>query len=304
MDTETFHENFSVDRKAKDVCANTKNASQPEPDVLTAGGAIYDAAQTYFFFDESTKEVRESTGLRRDKGHLSTFGLRVVEIGRLRVKRNDALSDGQTFFKSEIERLQNRVKEYELEKTPESRRLESVFDGKEIIENKADADTRRAYKSRHTQEKNMKEEELKAIETLGNTRYKFIESESVFKENVLECIHEISINSGWSEIVRLEQHYLIPTGKGKWGMIDFMLWHKNGTVTIMECKVKAISENNEFTAVGQLLLYASVLRRGFYYPRLVICAPELSQSLYFTIKEFNLPIQLLQIDSDKITYTS
>lgn len=131
MNTKTFNENFELDRKAKGVRATAKSAVVVEPDISTADGAIYDAAQTYFFFDESTKQVRPSTGLRRDKNHLSTFGLRVVEIGKLRLKRDDALSDAQTFFKSEIERLQTRIKNYELEKTPNARSLKAFLMAKE-----------------------------------------------------------------------------------------------------------------------------------------------------------------------------
>jgi hypothetical protein len=131
MNTKSFHENFELDRKAKGVRANPKNMPVVEPDVLTADNSVYDAAQTYFFFDESTKEIRQSTGLRRDKEYLSTFGLRVVEIGKLRSKRDDALTDGQTFFKSEIERLQTRIKEFELEKTTENRSLKAFLMAKE-----------------------------------------------------------------------------------------------------------------------------------------------------------------------------
>ena len=116
MDTKSFHENFELDRKAKGIRANPKNALAVEPDILTADGSVYDAAQTYYFFDLQTREIRQSNGLRRDKEYLSTFGLRVVEIGKLRAGRDDALSDGQTFFKSEIERLQARIKDFELEK--------------------------------------------------------------------------------------------------------------------------------------------------------------------------------------------
>jgi len=122
MNTETFHRDFELDRKAKGVRANPKNAPVVEPEIMTADNADYDAAQTYYFFDEQTREIRQSTGLRRVGEYLSTFGLKVVAVGKLRLKR-----DGQTFFKSEIERLQTRVKEYELEKTTESRSLKAFL---------------------------------------------------------------------------------------------------------------------------------------------------------------------------------
>lgn len=86
MNSKTFHQNYEVDRKAKGVRANPKNAPITEPEIQTADGSIYDAAQNYFFFDESTKEVRPSIGLRRSGGYLCTFGLKVVAIGKLRIK--------------------------------------------------------------------------------------------------------------------------------------------------------------------------------------------------------------------------
>lgn len=127
MNTKTFHENFEVDRQSKGVRATAKNAPVVEPEIQTADGAIYDAAQTYFFFDESTAEVRPSTGLRRAGVHLSTFGLKVVEIAKLRAHRDNSLADGQAFFKLQIERLQIRIKEFELEKTPDARSLKAFL---------------------------------------------------------------------------------------------------------------------------------------------------------------------------------
>lgn len=116
MDSKTFHENFTVDRKAKGVRATPKNTPVVEPEIQTADGAIYEAAQTYFFFDEQTREIQQSTGFRRVGEYLSTFGLKVVSIAKLRSKRDAALSDGQLFFKLQIELLQTRIKEFELEK--------------------------------------------------------------------------------------------------------------------------------------------------------------------------------------------
>ncbi len=132
MNTKTFHENYEVDRRSKGVRANPKNVSPPEPEILTADGNVYDAAQTYFFFDESTMEVRPSAGLRRHDDDLCTFGLKVIAVGKLRAKRDNALGDGQAFFKLQIERLQTRIKEFEFEKTNESRSLKAFLMTKDL----------------------------------------------------------------------------------------------------------------------------------------------------------------------------
>jgi hypothetical protein len=116
MKTAEFSENYTIDRKTRvGVRANPKNAPAPETPA-TADGTIYCPTATYFFFDEQTQQIRQSTGLRRDGEFLCTFGLRVIPISKLRVSQDDALADGQEFFKSEIENLQNRIHNFETEK--------------------------------------------------------------------------------------------------------------------------------------------------------------------------------------------
>lgn len=92
-----------------------KYASVPV-EIMTADEMIYDPNETYHFFDAQTQQIRQSLGLRRSGEYLCTFGLRVVPISKLRNNRSDALADGQSFFKSEIENLENRIKYFETEK--------------------------------------------------------------------------------------------------------------------------------------------------------------------------------------------
>ncbi|MCA1623169.1 MAG: hypothetical protein LC768_03510 [Acidobacteria bacterium] len=120
MNTKTFNENYELDRKAKGVRANPKHTRAEEPEIVTADGTVYDSTQTYYFFDAPTAEIKQSVGLRRDGEYLCTFGLKVIPISNLRAKRDDALADGQVFFNSEIERLRNWIKDFELEKTTQA----------------------------------------------------------------------------------------------------------------------------------------------------------------------------------------
>ena len=132
MKTAEFNRNYEIDRKAKGIKAMPKHAHGNEPgEVITADGANYDQGETYYFFDAQTGEVRQSIGLRRDGTHLCTFGLKVVAISKLRASRDDALADGQSFFKSEMTRLQKRIADYELEKTGEKRSLKAFLMAKE-----------------------------------------------------------------------------------------------------------------------------------------------------------------------------
>ncbi len=93
-----------------------KHARAEAVEIMTADGTAYDSTETYHFFDTQTQEVRQSIGLRRDGEHLCTFGLKVVAVAKLRSSRNDALADGQSFYKSEIERLQKRIQDFESKK--------------------------------------------------------------------------------------------------------------------------------------------------------------------------------------------
>lgn len=70
---------------------------------MTADGHIYDAKATYFFYDESKREISSSVGLRPSGEHLCSMGWEVVPINRLRLSRTDAVKDGQRVLSLEIE---------------------------------------------------------------------------------------------------------------------------------------------------------------------------------------------------------
>jgi len=128
MKTNEFNENYELDRKTRGgIRANPKHALAVVPEMLTANGATYDSAILYYFFDESSREVRPSTGFRRTGEHLCAFGLKIVAVGALHTNRDDALADGQQFFNAEIERLRERIRKYEAEKLPANRSLKAVL---------------------------------------------------------------------------------------------------------------------------------------------------------------------------------
>lgn len=130
MNTKTFNENFTLDRKAKGIRAVPKHAAEPL-EIMTADAAAYDPNETYYFFDTQTAEVRQSLGLRRSDDYLCTFGLKVVAIAKLRLSRDAALGDGQAFLTSEIERLKKKIQNFELEKSGANRSLKSFLMAKE-----------------------------------------------------------------------------------------------------------------------------------------------------------------------------
>ena len=126
MNTKTFNENFTVDRKSRGVKALPKDAPTL-PETVAADGTIYDAGEVYHFFDEASRQIRDSTGFRRIGEHLCAFGLKIAAVGALHTNRDDALSDAQKFFNAEIEQLRERIRHCEAEKRPANRSLKAVL---------------------------------------------------------------------------------------------------------------------------------------------------------------------------------
>ncbi len=131
MKTAEFNRDYTLDTKAKTgIKAMPKNAPV-EPEILTADGTVYDPSATYHFFDDASREVRSSTGFRRTGEYLCAFGLKIASVAALQTNRDAALADAQSFFKSEIENLNKRIADLELEKSPGARSLKSFLMAKE-----------------------------------------------------------------------------------------------------------------------------------------------------------------------------
>jgi hypothetical protein len=56
MDTKTFNEYFTIDRKSRGVKAMPKHATAGPVEIMTADGMVYDSATAYHFFDAPTGE--------------------------------------------------------------------------------------------------------------------------------------------------------------------------------------------------------------------------------------------------------
>lgn len=124
MKVKEFNQDYEIDRKARGVKANAKTAPAPiMPE--TADKQPFDLTTTYFFFDVSTQAVRQSTGLKFEGLHLWAFGLRVIEVSRLRANRDDALADAQKHCNEQIESLREKVRKFEAKK--QNRGLKAVL---------------------------------------------------------------------------------------------------------------------------------------------------------------------------------
>ena len=135
-----------------------------------------------------------------------------------------------------------------------------------------------------------------------NCDFEFKGKEKDLELYVMENIHDISLNRNWGNIVNVESQFPVNLTKGRI-FADVMLWHENGSGTVIEIKRSNTNRNDVLTAISQLLFYGQRLEEKWgAMPRLVVCCPEISMDSYDVIKRFNLPINILMIDGDRCLY--
>ena len=135
------------------------------------------------------------------------------------------------------------------------------------------------------------------------TQYKFQKKEKDFVSLILKNVHEFAKTHNWGDIKEVFSQYTIGYGKGRI-QVDVFLIHKDGTGTVIECKV-GNGLCDVVPAIGQVLYYSTVIKQKLGNgPRLVIASPESSKAIYNTIVEFNLPIDILMVDNDRYLYIS
>lgn len=150
---------------------------------------------------------------------------------------------------------------------------------------------------------------MERIEKCGNLTvqdfipiYEFSGKEADVENHIIDNIHIISEKCGWGEIVKYKQqfHFSYDTGRV---IVDIMIWHNDGTGTLIETKSTGRDKIDVFAAIGQCLFYGDRFYDLFgVEPRLVIATPHISPDIYKTIKRRKLPISLLMIDGDRCVY--
>ena len=135
-------------------------------------------------------------------------------------------------------------------------------------------------------------------------RFDFVGSERDFESHILDNVDDIARACGWGEISRIERQFTVKF-VGHHIIVDVMLWHSDGTGTVIECKTGKTNRNDLLTSIGQVLFYGANLSTALgQMPRLVIAAPFISPYIHGTIKRFDLPICLLSVDGNQCTYLS
>ena len=138
-------------------------------------------------------------------------------------------------------------------------------------------------------------------ELLKPTEFKYIGAEKEFEDYLYESIDEVAFYCGWGKVKRIEKQYILKYGKKK-PRVDLMVWHNDGSGTIIECKIEN-SNHWMLSAIGQSLFYRNIAKHLLgQFPRIVIAADSIPTELYSVIAEYKLPIKLLQMDNGKIIY--
>jgi len=140
------------------------------------------------------------------------------------------------------------------------------------------------------------------INSLLKADFKFLGKEKDLESYILENIHDIALNCNWGEIEKVESQKSIKTKNGRI-QVDILIYHKNGTATLIEVKQSRTNKNSTLSAIGQLFYYSTVIKSWCENkPRLVIVSDQILPELYETVKDNNLLISSLMIDGDRCIY--
>jgi len=133
------------------------------------------------------------------------------------------------------------------------------------------------------------------------TKYTHKGNETDIELHIAENIDDIAKGCFWGEISHFKTQFCFPVGNNR-KHCDIILWHKDGTGTVIEVK-KYRNINEQVYSIGQILMYAELSKAllGFY-PRLVIASDFIHPMLKSIIKGQNLPIKTLQVDGDIVEY--
>ena len=132
-------------------------------------------------------------------------------------------------------------------------------------------------------------------------KFDFEGTEKDLELHLLDNIGRITESCGWGKTRRVENQYVIPSNHGS-ARLDVMLWHEDGTGTVIEAK-KNYNRNNVLNSIGQLLYYGTLVEKRLgKMPRLVLAVNDVDASLKATIDRFGLPISILMLDGNTCLY--
>lgn len=134
-------------------------------------------------------------------------------------------------------------------------------------------------------------------------RYDFKGNESDIENHILSNIKDISSYCNWGSITKIKQQNYIRCSQGHI-INDIMLWHNNGTGTIIEVK-KNIQKTRMtlLNGVSQLLFYGTIVKSKYgAIPRLVLASNEITLDVIAMRDDYNLPVDFLMVDGNRCVY--
>jgi hypothetical protein len=132
--------------------------------------------------------------------------------------------------------------------------------------------------------------------------FQFVGTEKDIEAHIVDNIEDISLRCGWGGVKKFKAQLTI-RGKSTHYRPDLMIWHPDGSGTVIEVKSTTKSKQLLLSSVSQILQYGLIIEKTLgAMPRLVIAANEISEDVYDCIKAYRLPINMLMVDGDRCIY--
>ena len=130
----------------------------------------------------------------------------------------------------------------------------------------------------------------------------FVGSEKDIEQHLFDNIHEVISNCGLPEIARVEQQYTINLKHGRM-IADIMIWHTDGTGTVIEVKKSQSQRTTILMAISQLLLYGIMIKDALgATPRMIVASERIDPELFVVVDTYKLPISFLMCDGDRFVF--
>lgn len=130
------------------------------------------------------------------------------------------------------------------------------------------------------------------------------ESEEEYVDRLMRSIHEINNAISFPPVKRVEREFMVIYDQYHRTYIDVAIFHEDSTATFIECKGDK-RPSLLYKAIGQVLMQRMMLNdRHDVDARFVISAPNIPRKLVSVIHENSLPISVLEVNNDKVTFIS
>lgn len=132
-------------------------------------------------------------------------------------------------------------------------------------------------------------------------QYVFWGKETHIEAHFVDCYQDIARESGWGSVKEIQQQVKIPALLDRFVILDLVLFHDNGTITIIEAKKHRKDRQDMLKALPQVLYYGTLIEQKYgVLPRMVILSDTISPELFEVCTRFNFPIDFMMLDGDRV----